>query len=68
MKDFEKKQWPVEHVPKDIICKNCKYRKSSIEVMGTFYERYTHADCEMYEQKPDKILWKKGDCPFYKKE
>lgn len=62
----EEGQWPIEHVSKDIVCKNCKYQKPPCTVMGKTCERYTHSDCLKYDDKPKEILWENGDCLYFK--
>lgn len=60
--------WPVGHVPKDIICKNCKYQKPPCKVRGKMFERYTHCNCFKYENKPNDVLWKHGNCIYFEEK
>jgi len=50
-----------------IVCKTCRYKNS-----GQEYPHYTKAHCGVYREgiktKPNSVLFKNGDCEFYKHE
>ena len=52
----------------DIICKDCKHRKSTLLFSGKLYPRHIHATCYMYEfpaHKPLAILNGTASCDLF---
>lgn len=65
MPRWENETFAMETPPADIACKDCKYKKPTLVVMGKKIDRYTHADCEKYQTKPLDIIFKKATCQYH---
>lgn len=54
----------------DIACKDCVYRLPEITLpSGKTAVQYKKAMCEVFKHnKPNDVLWKKAECPFYEKD
>jgi hypothetical protein len=65
MEKHEREVWGVTHPSKDIVCKTCKYKLKESKLLG---ERYTYGKCDIYEDKPNEILFDNAKCEFYQQE
>lgn len=54
---------------KDILCRNCVFRKQDLVINGkTIVEGYKNGYCDMYPGgKPNAILFAKADCEYFGK-
>ena len=60
--------WEFPDVNK-IPCRDCALREKDHKLPnGKVWEGATYAICEAFGHKPDFILWKGEDCPYYIKE
>lgn len=52
----------------DIPCRTCRFKLQPVVIMEHKVERFNYGTCNVFEDKPDDVLWKGAKCDFYQPE